>query len=105
MAITKRVISHNAGLSSKPAHELGHILAAQHMATQFQNPVLTEYAYHNQEALYRRNQAYGRAVSQHDLKFFTLMAYSSYKNENNARRGCLDCTQFPVYLPRLVVVF
>ncbi|MEE2786586.1 MAG: M12 family metallo-peptidase [Myxococcota bacterium] len=80
-----------------PAHELGHLMGAQHMATQFQNPRTTDYAYHNQEPLFRRNEAYGRAVSQHGLKFYTLMAYSAYKNENNVRRACPDCVQFPVY--------
>ena len=80
-----------------PAHELGHILAAQHMATQFQNPALDAFAYHNQEVNFRRNEAYGRPVSQHDTAFFTLMAYRAYKNRNNVRRGCIDCIQLPVY--------
>ena len=80
-----------------PAHELGHILGAAHRASMFQNPTGTNYGYHNQEPLYRRNHAFGLPVSQHDLKLFTLMSYSSYKNEQDRTTGCLDCEQLSVF--------
>ena len=80
-----------------PAHELGHILGAAHRASMFQNPTETQYGYHNQEPLYRRNEAFGLPVDQHDLQFYTLMSYGSYKNEFDRITGCLTCQQLSVF--------
>jgi hypothetical protein len=80
-----------------PAHELGHILGAAHRASMFQNPTGIRFGYHNQEPLYRRNEAFGLPVDQHDLQFYTLMSYASYKNELDRTTGCPNCQQLSVF--------
>ena len=73
-------------------HELGHLLGAEHRASQFRNPRGTVYGYHNQETHFRRNEAYGRLVNQQGQKSFTMMSYSSYENPVTDRpTACLDC--------------
>ena len=78
-------------------HELGHVLGAGHRASQYTGSQGIGYGYHNQEPLYRRNDAYGLDVSQHGQKFYSLMSYANYKNENNQNRGCTDCTQLNAF--------
>ena len=78
-------------------HELGHVLGAGHRASQYTGSQGIGYGYHNQEPLYRRNDAYGLEVSQHGQKFYSLMSYANYKNENNQNRGCTDCIQLNAF--------
>ena len=80
-----------------PAHELGHLLGCNHLGSAMIGASSRNYAYHNQEVLLRRNEAFGRAVSQHDQKLYTLMSYSTYKNERNRPTACQDCRQLPLY--------
>ncbi|MGB0647813.1 MAG: zinc-dependent metalloprotease family protein, partial [Bradymonadia bacterium] len=77
-------------------HELGHVLGAKHRASQFSATSGLAHAYHNQEPLYRRNEAYGQPVSQHGQKLYSLMSYSNYKDENNRPKACQDCAQINV---------
>ena len=87
-------------------HELGHILGAGHRASQYMSPNGTAYGYHNQEPLYRRNEAYGLSVSQHDQKLYTLMSYANHKNANNTNVACFDCVQYNAFSsPELWFVF
>ena len=79
------------------AHELGHIFGCGHRASQFRNPSGTSYGYHNQEPHLRRNEAYGRAVDQHDQAVFTLMSYKSYDNEFGQIQGCVECRQLAIF--------
>ena len=80
-----------------PSHEIGHILGAAHRASQYSNATGDAYGYHNQEEHLRRNEAFGLPVTQHDLKFFTLMSYSNFKNIYNQGQACPDCTQINVF--------
>ena len=46
----------------------------------------------------RRNWAYGLPVDQHDLKFYTLMAYANYQLPNgDDNGGCDGCVHLPVF--------
>ena len=78
-------------------HELGHVLGAGHRASQYIGSSGSAYGYHNQEPLYRRNEAYGLTLNQHEQRFYSLMSYANYKNENNRNSACLDCQQLNVF--------
>ena len=89
------------------AHELAHILGTKHNRAVLPGGSGTAYAYHNLEPYHRRNQAFGQAVSQHNLSFYTVTGYSTYRpGPNNETRSCPDCTRIPFYAsPELWWVF
>ena len=80
------------------AHELGHILGANHNRATLPSGSGTSYAYHNQEPFHRRNEAYGHPVDQHEKAVYTLMSYNRYRpGPNNQTGPCGECERLPMF--------
>ncbi|MGB0647687.1 MAG: M12 family metallo-peptidase [Bradymonadia bacterium] len=80
------------------AHELGHILGANHNRATLPSGTGTSYAYHNQEPHHRRNEAYGHSVDQHEKAVYTLMSYNRYRpGPNNETAPCAGCERLPMF--------
>ena len=93
-------VANNCGNQFTAAHELGHILGANHLASFYaniENSTSSVSAYHNQEINYRRTAAFNLPVSQHDLKFYSVMSYSDYKDSEDRTQACPECVQLPFF--------
>ena len=79
------------------AHEIGHLPGGKHNRDG-SSGTGESYGYHNLEPHYRRNEAYGLEVSQHDQRFYTLMAYAQYRpGVGSDTEWCIDCERLPVF--------